>query len=63
MPPKVMDGTELALPRGGLAVAGESGGTNVHLAYPGQPYQVEVYSPLVGEALRLVGNGTVRPYS
>ncbi len=41
----------------------ETRGTNVHLAYPDQPYQVEVYSPRVGEALRLVGNGTVKPYS
>ena len=57
------DATQLELPRGGLAVAGGTGGTNVHLAYPGQPYQVEVYSPRVGEALRLVANGTVRPYS
>ena len=54
--------TKLELPRGGLAI-GETRGTNVHLAYPDQPYQVEVYSPRVGEALRLVGNGTVRPYS
>jgi outer membrane protein assembly factor BamA len=29
----------------------------------GAKYQVEVYSPRVGEARRLVANGTVRPYS
>jgi hypothetical protein len=57
------DATQLELPGGGLAVAGETGDTNVHLAYPGQPYQVEVYSPRAGEALRLVANGTVRLYS
>ena len=57
------DASKLELPRGGLAVVGETRGTNVHLAYPDQPYQVEVYSPLVGEARRLVANGSVRPYS
>jgi hypothetical protein len=57
------DVSRLKLPRGGLAVVGRTHGTNVHLAYPDQPYQVEVYSPRVGEALRLVANGTVRPYS
>lgn len=57
------EATDLKLPQGGLAVADETRGTNVHLAYPGQPYQVEVYSPKVGEALRLVANGTVGPYS
>ena len=57
------DVTKLELPRGGLAVVDETTGTNVHLAYPGQPYQVEVYSPRVGEARRLVANATVRLYS
>jgi hypothetical protein len=57
------DVTRLELPRGGLAVVDQTSRTNVHLAYPGQPYQVEVYSPRVGEARRLVVNGTVRPYS
>jgi hypothetical protein len=57
------DVTKLELSRGGLAVVDETNGTNVHLAYPGQPYQVEVYAPRVGEARRLVANGTVRLYS
>jgi hypothetical protein len=55
--------TELELPRGGLAVVDEATGTNVHLAYPDQPYQVEIYSPQAGVARRLVANGTVRPFS
>lgn len=55
--------TKLELPRGGLAVVDDTTGTNVHLAYPDEPYQVEVYSPRVGVARRLVANGTVRPYS
>jgi hypothetical protein len=51
------------LPRGGLAVVDETAGTNVHLAYPDQPYQAEVYSPQVGLARALVENGTIRPFS
>ena len=57
------DATELELPRGGLAVADDTGGTNVHLAYRASRTRWEVYSPRLGEALRLVANGTVRPYS
>jgi hypothetical protein len=48
------------LPSGGLAVVDA---TNVHLAYPDQPYQAEVYSPQAGLARELVENGTIRPYS
>lgn len=51
------------LPEGGLAVVDESTGTNVHLAYPDQPYQAEVYSPKAGLARTLVENGTIRPFS
>jgi hypothetical protein len=55
--------TTIDLPRGGLAVVDETGGTNVHLAYPDEPYQAEVYSPQVGLARTLVENGTIRPFS
>ena len=48
-------------PQGGLAVADETGGTNVHLAFPGRPSQVEVYSPKVAGRCALVANGKVRP--
>ena len=34
---------------------------NAHLAYPGANLQVEVYSPVPGEALRLAARGAVRP--
>jgi hypothetical protein len=53
----------IELPRGGLAVVDETTGTNVHLAYPDQPYQAEVYSPQAGLARTLVANGTVRTFS
>jgi hypothetical protein len=34
---------------------------NAHLAYPGGDPQIEVYSPVPGEALRLAARGAVRP--
>ena len=34
---------------------------NAHLAYPGADVQIEVYSPVPGEALRLAARGAVRP--
>lgn len=34
---------------------------NAHLAYPGANLQVEVYSPVPGQALRLASNGAVQP--
>jgi hypothetical protein len=34
---------------------------NAHLAYPGANVQIEVYSPVPGEALRLAARGDVRP--
>ena len=55
--------TKLDLPGGGVASVDDTTGTNVHLAYPDQPYQVEVYSPQVGEARSLVETGTIRPFS
>jgi hypothetical protein len=56
------DVTTLDLARGGLAVVDRSSDTNVHLAYPDEPYQIEVYAPEPGLARRLVASGTVRPY-
>jgi hypothetical protein len=55
--------TRLDLPEGGLAVVDERGKRNVHLAYPGQPYQVEVYSPQPGLARRLVESGAIVRFS
>jgi hypothetical protein len=51
----------LQLLGGGLAVYKGERSTNVHLAYPGQAYQVEVFSPEVGVARKLVETGAVRP--
>ncbi len=49
------------LPGGGLAVSDSARPTNVYLAYGKQPYQVEVYDPTPGRALRLVLRGRVEP--
>ncbi len=49
------------LPGGGLAVYDPSVPTNVHLAYPKDAYQVEVFSPEAGVALRLVEEHVIRP--
>ncbi len=48
------------LPGGGLVVAGDAS-KSVYLAYPGSDYQVEVYAPGPGEALRLARAGQVKP--
>jgi hypothetical protein len=53
--------TRIQLSGGGLAVIDPSRPTNVHLAYPGQPVQVEVFAPEPGLARRLVESGGVRP--
>jgi hypothetical protein len=53
--------TRIPLQGGGLAVVDPSRPTNVHLAYPGQPVQVEVFAPEPGLARRLVEAGAVRP--
>jgi hypothetical protein len=46
---------------GGIAVYDPRRPTNVHLAYPGQPYQIEVFVPAGSAAVRLVESGAVRP--
>jgi hypothetical protein len=51
----------IRLPGGGIAVYDASGSTNVHLAYPDEPYQVEVFSPRLDVARGLVASGAVQP--
>jgi hypothetical protein len=53
--------TRIPLDGGGLAVIDPSRPTNVHLAYPGQAVQVEVFAPEPGLARQLVESGAVRP--
>jgi hypothetical protein len=44
---------------GALVLIDPSSPNNVHLAYPGDEVQVEVYSPVPGQALRLASDGAV----
>ena len=56
------DGAEtIRLAGGGIAVYDEDEPTNVHIAYPAQPYQIEVFAPTPGIARRLVASGAVAP--
>jgi hypothetical protein len=49
----------LELPHGGLAVLNPKRPTSVYLGYPGVAYQVEVFSPKLGEARALVESGKI----
>lgn len=51
----------LQLEGGGLAVYDPKVPTNLHLAFPDEHYQVEVFAPQRGLALSLVSSGKIRP--
>jgi hypothetical protein len=51
----------IPLAGGGIAVYDPDQARNVHLAYPGQAYQIEVFAPEAGTARQLVSTGAVRP--
>lgn len=46
---------------GALLLIDPNSPNNAHLAYPDENVQVEVYSPLPGQALRLASRGAVQP--
>jgi hypothetical protein len=46
---------------GAVLLIDPGAGDNAHLAYPGGEVQIEVYSPKLGEALRLASRGDVQP--
>jgi hypothetical protein len=46
---------------GGVAFYGKRSPTNVYLAFPGAPVQIEVYDPVPAEARRLVTSGRIVP--
>ena len=46
-------------PGGGIVVVSEQNPNSVYMAFPGQPYQVEVYDPSARRALRLATSGRV----
>jgi hypothetical protein len=51
------------IPNGGTAYYSRSSPTNVHFAFPGSRYQVEVFHPVAAQAQGLVRSGTVVPIS
>jgi hypothetical protein len=53
--------TTIKLAGGGIAVYSSDDPTNLHLAYPGQPYQIEIFAPQRDLARGLVAGGDVRP--
>lgn len=56
------EGTQtIELPDGGVAVYDPRTPTNLHMAYPDQAFQVEVYDPTGTEAPSLVQSGAIRP--
>ena len=46
---------------GAVLLIDPSSPDNAHLAYPAADLQIEVYSPVPGEALRLASHGDVKP--
>jgi len=55
------DAARLNLAHGGLAEYAKSNPNNVHVAYPGYPYQVEVFAPR-GQAVSLVQAGRLTSF-
>ena len=51
----------IRLAGGGIAIYDPATPTNLHLAYPGQPYQIEVFDPQAKVAQELVSSGAIRP--
>jgi hypothetical protein len=51
----------IKLARGGIAVYSKQLPTNIHVAYPGEDVQVEVYGPSANVLRRLVAGGQVVP--
>jgi hypothetical protein len=49
------------LPKGVVAVTQPATPQNIHVVFPEQPYQVEVYAPRAAEARRIVRSGAVVP--
>jgi hypothetical protein len=49
-----------SIPGGGIAVVDQKHPRSVHLAYPGVPYQLEVYDPSPARSLQVAKSGEVR---
>jgi hypothetical protein len=57
----VSKGREISIPGGGIALVDEKYRNSVHLAYPGEAYQIEVYDPSPARSLEVARSGAVRP--
>jgi len=57
----VAKGKGTALQGGGLAVTTAGHPENIHIAYPGLAYQIEVYDPVPARAHTLALSGRVKP--
>ena len=55
------DALSRELPNGGFAISQPDQPTNAYVAYEGEDYQVEVYDPRPGSALKLVIDGSIVP--
>jgi hypothetical protein len=55
------DALSRELPNGGFAISQPDQPTNAYLAYEGEDYQVEIYDPRPGRALKLIIDGAVTP--
>ena len=55
------DAVQVPVTGGGIAFYSKSTPTNVYVAYPGQPVQIEVYDPSPGRAKELVTTGKIVP--
>ena len=56
------DNRELAASgEGGVVLIDTKAPRNAHLAYPGDDFQIEIFSPIPGEAIRLASSDRVRP--
>jgi hypothetical protein len=49
------------LPNGAVAITQQDSPHNVHLVFPAQPYQIEVYAPRAAQARRIARSGAVTP--
>jgi hypothetical protein len=51
----------IKLPGGATGLVSDDPSTSVYLAYPGSPYQIEVFNPDPAKALSLVKSGRIQP--
>jgi hypothetical protein len=59
---ETIDGAELGrTDDGAILLIDPSSATSAHLAYPGGDSQIEIYSPVPGQALRIAKRGDVQP--